>query len=661
MKLEPIINAKFKKFRETNELLNVSDGKAFEQYVNHTIFISHQPGAFNGDNELFEKVNIGGPEDMGIDGIGIKMNGLLIRDIKEARDLVKKFPKIDIEFIFIQSKYKSNFDKGEFNNFTDGVREFLSETQIQPVSKEIKELIKIKDFLISEDTVYKWADNPSVRLYYVVMGKWSNSPHQIALADRLTKDIENLNTYKSPNIHFVDIESFKSILDSNENNFEVVLNSIETMPLTSVVGVDNSCLLLCYASELKKLITTQEGIIRKSLFDDNVRDFQGDNTINNEIRQTIIEEPEKFALLNNGITIVCSKYKPSNRQITISNPQIVNGCQTSHVIYACKDASEVSIVIKVISTNDIDITNQIVRGTNRQNIVMDEAFEATKKFHKDLEEFINALSPEYERFYYERRSKQYNHNPSINQFQKLNLRIIVHSFVSMFLNYPHLSNGHESKLLKQFSNILFKDYHSKLPYFTSALAFYKIEQLFRSGKIKKVGYSNFKYHLLMIFRELIAGPPPNINSEKQIDEHSQTVLEVLKNEKETIKFLNESISLFDKQRNKWSSELHRSPDGIKDIKDFTDLLLSEIRKNTGFTSDLVEDENYLYKGKIVKIIKDRFGKYCGFIERQPNDVFFHSSSTKGMNFFDAEGKLVSYKISTNPKNGKLVAVDIDFA
>lgn len=660
MKLEPIINAKFKKFRETNELLGVADGKAFEQFVNHTIFISHQPGAFNGDNELFEKVNIGGTEDMGIDGIGIKINGLLIRDIKEARDLVKKFPKVNIEFIFIQSKYKSNFDKGEFNNFTDGVREFLSEDQIQPVSEEIRNLIKIKDFLISEDSVYKWEDNPSVRLYYVVMGKWGNSRHHLALADILIKDIENLNTYKSPNIHFVDIDAFKSILDSNENNFEAVLNSIETMPLTSVEGVDNSCLLLCYASELKKLITSTEGIIRKSLFDDNVRDFQGDNNINNEIRQTIIDEPEKFALLNNGITIVCSKYKPSNRQITISNPQIVNGCQTSHVVFSCIDASKVPLIIKVISTTDIEITNQIVRGTNRQNIVLDEAFEATKKFHKDLEEFINALSPDYERFYYERRSKQYNHNPSINQFQKLNLRIIVHSFVSMFLNYPHLSNGHESQLLKMFSNILFKDYQSKLPYFTSALSFYKLEKLFRLGKLKKEGYWNFKYHLLMIFRELIAGPPPNLNSENQVDEHCHLVLKVLKNDNEAIKFFNKAISLFNEQRNKWASELRRSPDGIKDIKDFTDLLITEIRKNTGLTIDLVEDENYVYKGKIVKIIKDRFGKYCGFIERNPNNIFFHSSSTKGMNFFDAEGKLVTYKISTNPKNSKLVAIDMDF-
>ncbi|MEZ4805836.1 MAG: AIPR family protein, partial [Bacteroidia bacterium] len=612
MNLEPIINAKFKKFREQMELKNVADGVAFEQYVNLSILKSHQPDAFNGDNELFNKVNIGGFEDMGIDGIAIKINGLLIRDINEAKDLVNKFPRVEIEFIFIQSKYKSNFDKGEFNNFIDGAREFLSEKQRQPHSDEIKELIRIKEFLLSEDAVFKWSDNPSVRLYYVVMGKWHDSKHQLALAEQLKDDIGHLNTYKEPYIHFVDLTGFKSILDSNENNFEVVLNSIDTMPLTSVEGVENSCILMCTANELYKLLSTNEGIIRKSLFDDNVRDFQGDNTINTEIQKTILNEPEKFALLNNGITIVCEKYVPSNRQITIRNPQIVNGCQTSHVIFNSSGENEilnkVPLIIKVISTQNDEITNQIVRGTNRQNIVLDEAFETTKPFHKELEEFINALSPEYSRFYYERRSKQYEHNPTINQYEKLNLRIIIHSFVSMFLNQPDLSHRHESKLLDTFGNILFKDFQSKLPYFTSSLAFYELEKLFRQNKLDR-SYYTFKYHLLMIFREIIAGSSPNVNNERMVDEHSQLVLKVLKDKNNTIDKFKESIDIFDTTKDEWAAKLKKNIHGIKDNYEFTKLLIKNLKTAGSTTSDMVEDEDFVYKGKIVKIIKDRFGKY----------------------------------------------------
>ena len=511
--------------------------------------------------------------------------------------------------------------------------------------------------------LYKWEDNPSVRLYYVVMGKWHGSQHQLALADTFKEDIVALNTFKEPKVHFIDHDGFKGILDSNENNFEVVINSIDTMPLTSVELVDNSCILLCYASELKKILTTPDGLIRKSLFDDNVRDYQGDNSINNEISTTISTEPQKFALLNNGITIVCERYIPSNRQITLKNPQIVNGCQTSHVIFHNSEIDDtlfkVPIVIKLISTNDSDITNQIVRGTNRQNIVMDEAFESTKKFHKDFEDFINALSPDYERFYYERRSKQYDHNPSISHFQKLNLRLILQSFIGMFVNEPHISHRHESKLLEIYSNIVFQDHQSKLPYFTACLAFFKLEKLFRTDVIDKKLYYAFRTQILMIFRELIAGTKPNINNEMIVDEHCQLILKVLKEDSQTKNKFIDSVKLFEETRKHWITDLKRDKNGIKDNKDFTDLLISKIRKVTTVSTDLVEDANFRYKGKIVKIIKDKFGSHCGFIERNPNNIFFHSNSTKGLNLFDKEGTLVTYKVSTNPKTGQLLAVDVE--
>ena len=663
MNVEPIINSRFKRFRDKMELTNIPDGIAFEQFVNYTILIAHQPDAFNGDNELFEAVNVGGEKDMGIDGIAIKLNGIFIRNIEEAQDLVKKFPRILIEFIFIQSKYKSNFDKGEFNNFTDGVREFLSEGQKQPVDDKIKALIKIKEYLISENVVYKWDDNPAVRLYYVVMGKWHGSKHQQALAETFQEDILALNIYKKPLVHFIDHENFKAILDSNENNFEVVINSIDTMPLTSVERVDNSCILLCYGSELKKLLTTPDGLIRKSLFDDNVRDYQGDNSINSEISKTINEEPQKFALLNNGITIVCEKYIPSNRQITLKNPQIVNGCQTSHVIFHNSEHDEAlaktSIVVKLISTLDTEITNQIVRGTNRQNIVFDEAFEATKKFHKDLEDFINALSPEYEKFYYERRSKQYDHNPSINHFQKINLRLIIQSFIGMFINEPHISHRHESKLLEMYSNIVFQEYQSKLAYFTACLAFYKIESLFRKSLLDKRSLYAFRTHLLMIFREIVAGSCPDINNEQMIDEHCHLVLKVLKDNEKTTEYFKRAGEIFEEVRTHWITELKKDQYRIKDVKEFTDLLLSRIRKVNTITTDLVDDTNYRYKGKIKKIIKGRYGSFYGFIERNPLDIFFHSSSAKGINLFDKEGTFVSYKVTTNPKNGQLIATNME--
>ena len=78
----------------------------------------------------------------------------------------------------------------------------------------------------------------------------------------------------------------------------------------------------------------------------------------------------------------------------------------------------ITVIVKVISTNNGDLSNDIVRGTNRQNIVMEEAFEGTKPFHKNFEMFVNDFVADFsEKIYYERRAKQYYGNPNIKQYQ----------------------------------------------------------------------------------------------------------------------------------------------------------------------------------------------------------------------------------------------------
>jgi hypothetical protein len=648
------------KFKARMELVDISNGMVFEKFVNYSILNGHQPGAFNGDNELFDKVNIGGYGDMGIDGIAMKINGILIRSLDETKSLVEKLQKLEIEFIFIQAKYKEIFTKSEFISFVSGVRDFLASNPRMPHSIEIQELIEIKDYLISEDAVCKWINNPLVRLYYVTMAKHHDSATQDALAEQFREDIVKLNTYQEAMIHFINKNELKSIIDSNESNFDQTINFIYSMPLTKVEGVNDSCVLLCYATELKKILKSPDGLIRKSLFDDNVRDFQGNNTINSAINVTINKEPQKFVLLNNGITIVCEKFSQTNMQINIKNPQIVNGCQTSHVLYNNPDNAleRTPIIIKLISTENGEITNQIVKGTNSQNIVYGEAFETIKPFHKDLEDFINALSPEYERFYYERRSKQYDHNPSINYYQKINFRIIIQSFIGMFLNCPHLSHKHESKLLEIYADKIFLDHQSKYPYFVAALSFFKLEAMFRRKEIDNRQFYAFKMHILMIFRELISGPVQDINDETSIEGVCKEILAILRDNNKAKENFCKAVKIFDDARNTWINELKRDQFRIKDVNDFTILLFSKLQK--GGTVVTNKTENTRSFGKIVHIGVDRNGKIYGHISRQSqSDIFFHSDKSPKVDFKGKEYFEVSYETEKDGVRGNTVAINIE--
>lgn len=660
MQVEPIINARFKQFRIKNELENVIDGVAFEKFVNYTIFTLHQPDAFNVDSELLEFVSVGGSADMGIDGIAIKVNDVLVKSKEDIDDIVNVNNKnskkrINVEFIFIQSKYKPNYDKGELNNFVDGVRDFLSDNHNFPMNEDVTAHLKLKEHLLSDDLSIMWETNPKVTLYYVTMGRWQEPEDLLGIKKQFINDVGTLNIYDAAILTFVDSGILKEYYDSIQNTFNVTIDTRHIMPLTDVNGVENSCLSIVYGSELLKLIS-YEGIIRKSLFYDNVRDFQGSNPVNSEIHNTIKNSPEKFIILNNGITIVCDEFKQNNTKISVFNPQIVNGCQTSHILFEADklglDISNVPISIRFISTTDEEIVNEIVRGTNRQNIVLEEAFETTKKFHKDLEEFFTAYSQDFDTIYYERRSRQFQNNPTIKQTEKINLRVLTQYFVGVYLNKPHSSHRHESILLKDFGDKIFQDFHSKLPYFVTSYTFIKFEKFLRENKVDKI-IRTYKPHILMMFRQSIGGYVPSFNKETMVDKHSKLILEVLSNETKTNKKFIEVIELFKNSMNKWENELGNSKRGTKDVEKFTLFLINEVNINFKIAeiSEITDKSknNNIYTGIVLNSIIDRFGKYYGFISKEPENIFFHSKDNEHIDFKSIRGKRVIFEILPDKK------------
>jgi hypothetical protein len=660
MKLEPIINAKLKKFRLDYALETEQDGEAFERFANQVILTNHQPDAFNFDGSLLDAICIGGRDDMGLDGICIKLNGVLVHSPQEAKDILSVNKRADIEFIFIQSKYKDKFESGEYAKFINGAFDFLGPQHYQPHNSQIDVWLKIKDYLLSDGVMMAWDHNPHIRLYYVVMGVWNNSPHIIAISDKFRDDITKLNLYGEVNLRYIDSSAFKRICDENENSFSAVLNIIDTFSLTAVEKVENSIIILFEAAELVKMISTEDGIVRKNLFTDNVRDFQGDTTINLEILQTISNSPESFVLFNNGITIVCDSVISGNRKITIRNPQIVNGCQTCNVIFsAFKNSVNISKVVltaKIISTDSQDITNNIVRGTNRQNIVYDEAFEITRAFHKELEEFFLALAggnPD-NKLFYERRSKQFAGNPTIAPFQKVNFRIIIQSFVSIFLNAPNEGHRHESKLLLEYKNKIFVDTQSKYPYYTAARIANFVEYMVRKGVIPKE-LATYKMQIALLFKHSIGGYSPSINSEHEIDDYCEKVLDILNNKASAREQMELTVNLFREKMAGWiklKGESYKY--GIKDSVEFSGFLMQSSLASPGSSSN----KNLKNRGTVIKISRDRNDALYGFISKDLDDVFFHSADNPSLPFENLLNHEVLYTLSKNSVNGRDKAINV---
>ncbi|STY68052.1 AIPR family protein [Micrococcus luteus] len=121
------------------------------------------------------------------------------------------------------------------------------------------------------------------------------------------------------------------------------------------------------------------------LFDDNIRHFLGlDSGVNESIRQTLSENPDKFWYFNNGITVLCQgiQKRPLNGATRLSGHfrfsevSVVNGAQTVGTIgEVSRDDREAvanaRVTVRFISLENgaDDFATEITRGTNTQNRV----------------------------------------------------------------------------------------------------------------------------------------------------------------------------------------------------------------------------------------------------------------------------------------------------
>ncbi len=406
--------------------------------------------------------------------------------------------------------------------------------------------------------------------------------------------------------------------------------------VTSDTDVKKAYTFTCKAKEFLKVLQKEDKSLRRSLFNDNVRDYIGGRSaINNEIEKTISENPEMFLLCNNGVTIVCTDFEQvRDKLVKIENPQIVNGCQTSNSIYNFKDnpnIEKLQILIRLISTDNYDVTNKIVRGTNKQNQVLDEAFEATRPFHQEVLEPFFLSFADGVKIFYERRAKQYNYDPNILKTHIVNLRILTQVFIGMFLDAPHESHRHEAKLLEKYANDkeerkIFRDDHNPYPYYICALTWYMFEKYFREEIISKK-YTPYKAHLYLVYRYSLKEFPPKFNT-KSIDSYCERMLNHLKEENFKNQ-ISDVLNVFDTTQKKWTES--RSRFGIKDNKDFTELLIKVAREHfIQKQKPVTTEEKNLHKGKVLRISLNH-GVWFGFIKRgvQDENVYFDSRNFNG--------------------------------
>jgi hypothetical protein len=231
-------------------------------------------------NELGEEFNldplcVGGGQDLGIDGIAVIVNGNLVTSVEEVDDLYAANRYIEARFVFVQTKAGRSFNAKEIGDFLWGVREFFDEDSHVPVNDAVAMYREIQA-RIYEHSAHFRRGKPAIVLYYVTTGRWLSDPNLSHRIDTGLRQLKATNLFDQHEVRFfpVDADALYKLYQSAKNTVSAEFNFQQRVPLPEMEGVKESYLGVLPATEYLDLVVDEAGMIRKSLFYDNVRDFQ---------------------------------------------------------------------------------------------------------------------------------------------------------------------------------------------------------------------------------------------------------------------------------------------------------------------------------------------------------------------------------------------------
>lgn len=528
-------------FANDQNLTTLDESKAFEHFCNFCVVSKEYSDTFDVDD-----VSVGDGDDTGLDGVAVLVNGTLVTTEDEVADLCDTNGYLEAIFILVQAKTSSNFDTSDIGQFCFGVKDFFSESPKLPRNKSVARMAQLQEFIYTKSALMT-KGKPSCRMFYITTGKWRGEAHPVGRISSEVSDIKDLGLFEDVRFDPVDADGIQNLYRDTKNKVAAEFNFSDKTVLPGIEGVTEAYLGVLPATEYLRLITDESGNIRKSLFYDNVRDFQDYNDVNKEVRATLQSaNQDRFAMLNNGVTVVAKSLNTVGNKFHIEDYQIVNGCQTSHVLYNERESISPSVFvpIKVISTADDTITNEVIKATNRQTQVKTEELYALTDFEKKLESYYATYEGR-KQLFYERRSKQYNGVPGVEKVRIITRAVQIKAFASMFLDEPHRAGRYYGTLLKTIGDQLFSPEHLPLPYYTSAFAHYKLEYLFRNASLNS-DYKPFRYHLLMILRHQIGGTNvPQLSVSRKMEPYCLRLLDVLWDDDRSLEAFAEAIKVID--------------------------------------------------------------------------------------------------------------------
>jgi hypothetical protein len=524
--MDRITESYLKAFSDLYELPSKMDSTLlFENFVNYSII-----DPYIEENLDLEEVNIGKSATIGIDGFAIIINQKIFYDESNLDNYLKSNSDLSVSLIFIQTKTSQCFQVKDINNFGFAVNDFLSIKPSLAWTSHAREKIKLFNRLLED--IARFREKPNCYLFYVTLGRYQVDENLKSAENSIIENLNSLNIFSNIKMQMIDAngihDRYKKI--GQAINKKIVIEN--SMILPEIKGIKESYLCFVKAKQLVELITNDDDELLQNIFNDNVRDFQGENSVNTQIKNSLeSENKDAFVVLNNGITIITEGLETLRNTFSLTNFQIINGCQTSHVLFNNRNllTDDIYITVKIICTEAVELTSKIIWSTNNQTEIKEQDLLAATRYQRLLEEYYMQFPGE-KKLYYERRSKQYN-SKGIPKTRIIDKMTQIKCIGSFYFDQPDNATRYFGSLFQELGRKIFQDDQKPEIYYASTYSLFKLEEQFRNRTIDKK-YRKIKYFILMMMKYEIIGKMLSQLNSREIIKESDEILKVLHDQKE---------------------------------------------------------------------------------------------------------------------------------
>lgn len=449
------------------------------------------------DDELRDGI-IGGGNDGGCDGFYLFLNNILVTS-DQISSLSAPRGSI-LNLVIVQAKHTTGFGEDAIMKWKTVTENLIDMSCDNSAYSGRYNDDLLERFTIFRNTIKRFIRNQikiKIDFYYVTLAteRHKNVEHQ---ANELCENIRSM--YPSSNVS-VTLVGADELMNLYNTDSEAIINlELADHPIALDRNVDYVALV--NLATYYKFITDNDGNLRSSFFEANVRDYQGNNSVNSRIANTLCSSnSEDFWWLNNGVTILSEKVTPvTNKELLIHNPEIVNGLQTSTEIYNYfsnnpdkLNTERRNVLVRIIVPANEASRDNIIFATNNQTNIPKSSLRVTDTIHLQIEIYFKNRG-----LYYDRR-KNYYKNRKKKVVDIVGVSFLAQCLISIFLRKPDFARARPSTLLTDDStySFLYENNTDLEIYYKTACLGKRIQQnLAKCAEYTPAERSDILYYLL---------------------------------------------------------------------------------------------------------------------------------------------------------------------